>query len=327
VLSRYVQEDRRVIDAFQPHLVVGDLRWSLAVSAPLSGVPHATLANAYWSPRAEDPSLPLPEHPMVRALGPRVAGACFPLARPFVFRHFAEPLNRLRRKHGLSPIGSLRDVVTYGDHTLFADTPRLAPLTALGSTEHYLGAVRWSPPGSLPRSWGRDPLRAPVYVTLGSSGDVEVLPSVLRALDGLPVDVLVATAGRYGGARPHGMHLVDYAPGDLAARRAALVITNGGSSTGYQALAEGTPVLGLPHNLDQYLAMKAIERVGAGRLVRSGAAAPGELRSTIEQCLGDETLRRGAAEARADLESLDAAKRFRAFVERMTATGTQRLAL
>ena len=49
-------------------------------------------------------------------------------------------------------------------------------------------------------------------------------------------------------------------------------MSNGGSTTGYQALAEGRPVLGIPFNLDQYLASQAIERTGAGLVVRAGLA-------------------------------------------------------
>jgi UDP:flavonoid glycosyltransferase YjiC (YdhE family) len=33
-------------------------------------------------------------------------------------------------------------------------------------------------------------------------------------------------------------------PGDLAARKASVVVCNGGAGTGYQALAEGTPIVG-----------------------------------------------------------------------------------
>src|SRR5437660_912697 len=49
-LARYVEDDLRLIAQVKPDLVVGDLRWSLAVSGPVSGVKVASLCNAYWSP-------------------------------------------------------------------------------------------------------------------------------------------------------------------------------------------------------------------------------------------------------------------------------------
>jgi len=42
------------------------------------------------------------------------------------------------------------------------------------------------------------------------------------------------------------MHVVDMIPGDVAARKAAVVVCNGGAGTGYQALAEGTPIVSIP---------------------------------------------------------------------------------
>src|SRR5262245_28797067 len=67
-LRRYLNEDRALLAAVGPALVVGDLRWSLTVAAPLERVPHACLINAYWSPRAERDGWPLPDHPIVRLL-------------------------------------------------------------------------------------------------------------------------------------------------------------------------------------------------------------------------------------------------------------------
>ena len=96
-LAGYLEDDRRVLRAVRPALVVGDLRWSLTLSAPLAGVPHAALINAYWSPHAARDGFPLPEHPIVRLLGVPLASRYFPRALPAVFRHFAQPVNELRR--------------------------------------------------------------------------------------------------------------------------------------------------------------------------------------------------------------------------------------
>jgi hypothetical protein len=107
VLHRCIEADRQVILAIEPDLVVGDLRWSLAVSAPICGVPFASLINAYWSPFANRPGFPMPEHPIVRILGEKLAAKYFPRALPWVFAHFAAPLNAERRLAGLPEIGSL----------------------------------------------------------------------------------------------------------------------------------------------------------------------------------------------------------------------------
>ena len=78
VLRRYVASDLEVLQAVSPDLVIGDLRWSLAVSAPKLKVPLANLINAYWSPHARRAGFPMPDHPIVRWLGETLAARYFP---------------------------------------------------------------------------------------------------------------------------------------------------------------------------------------------------------------------------------------------------------
>jgi UDP:flavonoid glycosyltransferase YjiC (YdhE family) len=221
-----------------------------------------------------------------------------------VSAHFARPLNRLRRRHGLSPLGGLRQVNTWGDYTLYADTPGLVPTRALPPHHRYLGPVLWSPDLPLPEWWTRVPQDRPaIYVTLGSSGPAERLPELVGALARLPVEVLVATAG-WGGELPAlpNVWSAPFLPGQKAAARSALVVCNGGSATAYQALAEGVPVLGICSNMDQFMTMRCIEKAGAGLWLRAGqaraqdvAAAAGRLMNQMQY---GESARRIAEEFR-----------------------------
>src|SRR5690349_8101775 len=268
LLQRYVKEELSLFSRIQPDAVVGDFRLSLAASAPVAGVPYAALANAYWSPFAIRQGFPVPDHPLVKLLGEARAARHFPQAVPFVFSHFAKPVNDLRRAHRLSRLGSLLEVLTYGDEVMYAETPSMVPLAGAPSSHQFIGPVLFSPDVSCDAFFdGIDDILPSVYVTLGSSGHLGALPIVIEALAALPINVLVATAGRcqLPRAAPN-VHVTDFLPGDLAARRSLFVVSNGGSSTSYQALSEGVPVLGIPSNLDQYLAMTAIERAGAGIL-------------------------------------------------------------
>lgn len=321
-LARYAREDMCLLERVEPALVVGDLRLSLAVAAPKLGVTYAALINAYWSPFAPRDGFPMPEHPLIDLIGaPRVAPH-YHKALPFVFDHFARPLNSLRRRHGLPAVGSLLEALTHADHTLYPDCPELAPTRGLPASHHYLGHVAWSPGGALPaRVEALDPARPLIYLTLGSSGSLRVLDRVLLAVSRLPVQVLLASAGRFRRAQlPANVHAAEFVPGDAAARRAALVICNGGSSTAYQALAEGVPVLGLPFNFDQYLSMAAIERAGAGRMLRSGSARSSEIAAEIEHLLRSETHRAAARQVATALRRYDACGRFAAFAGEVLGT-------
>jgi UDP:flavonoid glycosyltransferase YjiC (YdhE family) len=147
--------------------------------------------------------------------------------------------------------------------------------------------VPWSPRVALsPALTQGDPAWPLVYVTLGSSGDVDALPAVLAGLEGLPLRGVLSTAGRRPpGEVPANFRVAEYVPGDVLARQAAFVVTNGGSATGYQALAAGAPVLGIPSNLDQYLTMQAIARAGAGVLLRSGGLTAAQVRAAAIRLL------------------------------------------
>ena len=273
-LRSYVREDVATIEDVKPDLIVGDFRLSLAVSAQLTGVPLITVANAYWSPYHRQTFVfPEYDYPLSRFVGQAVALRLFPVLRPLAFAAHAAPLNAVLREHGLHPIGhDIRTMYTCGDWTAYADIPQLVPTENPPPSHRYIGAILWSPSLPFPSWWHDLPADRPiVYVTLGSSGEGRALPRVLEALADAPLTVIASTAGRIQVRHaPANARIMDFVPGTEAARRSALVICNGGSPTTYQALAAGTPVLGLTsNNMDQHLNMAAVCRAGAGETLRA----------------------------------------------------------
>jgi UDP:flavonoid glycosyltransferase YjiC (YdhE family) len=132
----------------------------------------------------------------------------------------------------------------------------------------------------------------------------------------LPVDVLLATAGRPpSAALPNHVTAVPFADGKAACERASLVVHNGGASTGYQALAAGKPVLGIPSNLDQYLASERIDAQGAGLSLRSGALDEDQVEAAARVLLDDASFAAGARHLRAAFAACDASESFRRFVD------------
>lgn len=326
-LVRYVESELELLSRVRPELVVGDFRLSLSVSVPRSKLPLATLINAYWSPYAVRAGFPVPDHPIVSLVGPERAARYLDRALPKAFAHFAAPLDEVRKKFGLPEIGGLLEQLCFGDFTLYPDVPELVPTRELPAEHCYLGPVSWSPRVPLPEWWDSlDPSLPTIYVTLGSSGAEHVLPSVFEALGSLHANVLFARAGRNGHASrapelPAGANCRvfsgEFLPGDLAARRSALVISNGGASTSYQALAEGVPVLGIPYNLDQYLAMTAIEGASAGILLRAGSLTPKQVRDACVRLINSNELKRGALSVQAAFRGYDARDRFGALISRL----------
>jgi len=323
-LTAYVEDDLALIKKVKPDLIVGDFRLSLAVSAPVAGIPYAAVVNAYWSPYA-DIVYPVPDLPMTRVLGLSLAQRLFDVARPIAFTLHARPLNTVRRRYHLPPLGhDLRTVYTWGDYTLYADVPELVPTRPLPANHRHLGSPLWSARKPLPDWWGRIPADNPVVlVTLGSSGRADLLPMALSVLSELPITVLAVTAGKIDpGNVPATAFVADYLPLESAVRRAALVICNGGSLTSYQALDAGVPVLGVCSNMDQLLNMSAIERLGAGLSLRAAGVRPAQLREAVRKLLAAPSYTQAAKAAGDRFRQVDAGQRFRAFVSEILPTST-----
>jgi len=316
-LTRYVEDDLRVLDAVQPDLVVGDFRLSLSVSARLRRIPYISLMNAYWSPYVVQ-HYSVPHIPLTRLVPIRIANALFRMARPFAFASHSVPLNRVRRAFGLPSLGAdLRKVYTDADYSMYADVPDLFPPNRLPQQHAYIGPIIWAPPLPQPDWWDRVPEDKPiVYVTLGSSGQGRLLPRVLDALAELPVTVIAATAGTIDvAAAPANAFVASYLPGDLAARRAALVICNGGSPTSQQALAAGVPVLGIASNLDQFLNMSGVMKAGAGAILRADRFREKRLLRQVRAMLADPAVRAAAGRVAAAFSNYPTAQRMAGFLE------------
>jgi UDP:flavonoid glycosyltransferase YjiC (YdhE family) len=315
-LRAYVREDLEVLAETAPDLVVGDFRLSLSVSARVAGIPYATISNVYWSPYAQL-QFPMPELPLSRLVGIPLAKVVFGMVRPGAFALHTRPLNRLRREYGLTSLGyDLRRIYTDADHTLYADLPDFVPTVGLPANHHFLGPVLWSPAVATPPWWDEVPGDRPVlYLTLGSSGRSDLLGLVLDALADLPVTVLAATAARSRiGTIPGNARLADFLPGEQAAARARLVVCNGGSPTTQQALVAGTPVLGLVSNMDQHLNMGAVQRLGAGELLRAEAATKTTVRAAVERILAGPAYATAAARLARICSEVHAPSRFRAIL-------------
>lgn len=307
-LERYVEDDLALLRAVRPAVVVGDFRISLSVSARLAGVPYINVSNAYWSPHAQ-PRWHAPTMPWSRWLPASIDDAVFRAARPLAFRLHARPMRALARKHGLADSGTeLRQVYTEGDITLYADSPSLVPTFDRPASHRYLGLVDWSPAVPLPPWWSSLPATSrPIYVTLGSSGDASKLPRVLDGLARLGHPLVVAGAGAAIATSrlPAQVHVAEFLPGDVVARQSCLVVSNGGSPTGHQALLAGVPVLGIPDNLDQVLNMTYMQQAGVGEWLAPRDLDADRIERLARRMLGEPGLTRRASELGAGERSKD----------------------
>ncbi|MDI4656778.1 glycosyltransferase, partial [Xanthobacter autotrophicus] len=180
----------------------------------------------------------------------------------------------------------------------------------------HIGPLDFSPQIAPPLWWDAVPDDKPViYVNLGSSGEPALLEAILAGLAELPVTVIAATA--HPGIVldvPANAFVADYLPGDAAAARAALVICNGGASSGCQALVAGTPFLGIASNTDQLSYGTMVAKTGAAENLREDEVTAERVREMVARLLASPGYREAAQRLKQDFARYDAKANFVAFV-------------
>jgi UDP:flavonoid glycosyltransferase YjiC (YdhE family) len=273
VLKDYVAADRELIRRLRPDVVIGDMRLSLPISSRLEQTRCAVIINAYWSPYAKHRSV-LPELPLTRIIPPRLLGPVYRATEPIAFALHVAHMNRVRKEFGVPSLPlDLRRLYTDGDYVLYADVPEFLPTPGAPANHHYVGICDWAPPMARPDWWDRmlqDP-KPKVFISLGSSGPIRILPALLAALARLPVSVILSTSGRtvqMGSEMESRIYKAGLLPFVETARHSSMVVSHGGSGGLYPAIAAGTPVLAIPSNADQHLSTAVLVENGAGLRVR-----------------------------------------------------------
>jgi len=318
-LAAHVEQDMELIKAVGAEIIVSDFRLSLAIAARLSKIPLLNICNGYWSPYVLCEHLCAPDLAMARLIGYPLFDPIFRLAWPWASKFHVAAANRLRRRYGLTPYRSLRELYCDGDISMYADTPALVRLSDAASASHlFIGPLIWSPEMPLPPWWPEVAGRSEpsIYISLGSTGKVDLLPRIVDACRREGACCIVSTAGRgnFYGSAPD-VYTQAFLPGNQAAALSSLVICNGGSPTAYQALAQGCPVLGICSNLDQVMTMQGVAAAGAGEFMRAGEATFSRLRESIRRMRSQPRYAEGAQEIQASFASFDPNKLFPALVK------------
>lgn len=320
VLRGYIEQEQALFKQIRPALVIGDMRLSLPISARLASIPHAILMNAYWSPYTRLRTV-LPALPITRFLPPSLILSIFRRIEPRVYAFHVAAVNEIRREYGMPPLPpDIRAMYTDGEYVLYPDVPEFVSCTNLPNHHRYMGVCDWSTPLEKPAWW--DEMRADpkpkVFVGMGSSGRLDVLPRLLRVLRQMPVSVLLATSGRQIPTELRGVYVANLLPFAEAAAESSLVVCNGGSGSVYPALAAGAPVLGIAANADQQLTTAVLEENGAGLGLRIEHSSERNIRAAVEKLLYRSEYRERARKWAEIFRRYDAGARFREFADKVT---------
>ena len=310
-MESYVSEEMALFKKINPSLIVSDLRFTVSISAELSHITYATLANVHWSPFRDLGFDPVPK--MAKRSTVRKIIESF---IPWKYTSATATFNTFRKRYGLPLLKGYCDLATCADYTLYTEPPGFIPTLPMPDNHLFLGPILWSPDIPKPPWWQTwDPRLPLIYVTLGSTGVARQLPEILQVLQELPVTIIVTTAARV--QLPNtasNVYVADYLPGMEICRLATVTLCNGGSATAYQALSQGTPVVGIWSNIDQYLTMMIIERAGAGLCCSAVSHDPREMQHFISTVLEDARYRAGANRIAESFRHYDACQRFQQFI-------------
>lgn len=324
-LDNYVKAELILFEKIKPDLVIGDLRPSLSVSAVISNIPYINITNAYWSPYALLSRFPVPCSEQIannlpkgktgRAILKLIAlASSAKVAKVHAIQ--GEGLNQIRQSYKLRPFDSYLAGFTAGDITLYADLPALVPTINPPSNNLYIGPIDWSPNVARPSWWSQIEDKKPlVYVNLGSSGWQKVIPIIVESLLSAGFYVMLGSASKLSGLPVSSrLYVTDLISGSEACNKADLVVCNGGSPTVYQALISGTPVIGIPCNMDQLLFMQYVERSKIGISLRVDTICKKDIISSAEHIISNAKFRDNIAVLRSDPFMLRGANKFQDIV-------------
>ncbi|SCF21428.1 glycosyltransferase, MGT family [Micromonospora viridifaciens] len=194
--------------------------------------------------------------------------------------------------------------------SLVTTAPDLEEAAALPANARITGPV-WPAGAPAPTPHVRQPR---ILVSLSSIyyvGQRAVLQSIMDAVAGLPVQVVVTTGHsiRPDEIRPPAnVEVHQFLPHAPILPTVSLVVGHAGHSTTVQALAHDLPMILIPMSSlgDQPAVARAVARQGAATVLRRSASV-GDIRAAIEQMLGDGPHRAAAARLGRQIRSADGA--------------------
>lgn len=310
LLEKQIKEDLLLIEKLKPSLVIGDFHLSLNISARIAKVPYMTLTNLHWA-TFEPQDLPTPDIPPLRAMGYTMAQFIFKNVishfLPLIMNKQAKEFNRLRRKHSLPPYALLTDSYIDADIVGLCDIPLESTSKPLPAHCVFLGPICGDSTQDLP-SWFHQlsTAKKKVYINLGSSGDHSIVESLLKSLANLDITIVVGAPNSHIDQLKTQFPQVFYSnnlPGSALCQWADVVIFNGGSPSGHQALLEGKPVIAITTNPDQVLNMKKLESFSFVRHYRNWNLNTEKINADVEFFLNSPQIQKEAQQYAVKLKS------------------------
>jgi UDP:flavonoid glycosyltransferase YjiC (YdhE family) len=236
------------------------------------------------------------------------------------------PFNRLAAELGLPQFRSLLDMMA-GDLTLVMDTPEVLGITpeelARYEPRHperfhrppryrYGGACFARLPDAVPEQVSRhfETPRTRLYCGMGVSGSPRVLRKVIDIVGDLDLQALIVTTTILDEAPKSASErvlLTPHVPAHLVNPLADIALTHGGAGTVQTAIYAGTPLVGVPMQLEQAGNLSLVQRQGAGIVLSRLDLTRSKLGRALERLASDPRWRENMRRLKALQDRVDGA--------------------
>lgn len=254
-LTDFRKSDAHLINEIKPDLIINDFRLSAYSVAKSSNIPFINLIQYHWHPQFKKENL-LPYVKPVKIFGRRLSSLLSPLISPLILNSQLKTINQFLNTNNIQNCENIYEFYCAGDYLTFPDTPSIFNSPQLRSNEFFMGPLIWKNTETpWPTDWPHEKTsQKSIYLTMGSTGNHNLIPKLAQALSAENFRLFISTSGhKYKNMPTKNTYLSDFVPAESVLALSQLIICNGGTSTTYHGIANGTPVFAFPTNMDQYL--------------------------------------------------------------------------
>jgi UDP:flavonoid glycosyltransferase YjiC (YdhE family) len=213
---------------------------------------------------------------------------------------WVKPFNRVRKSLGLRTKNNFFDQMA-GELILMPDFAAFKGME-ITDTALPIGPLAWEPKDEevlahvdretvvrFQAFLDSAPERPLVYLTMGSTGTLDLFRTVIAALKDKPYRLAITTGGQFDipslGELPSSVFAIPFYTGNRILEKAAVTINHGGSGSAYQAMAAQVPQIMIPTHPDQQWNADIVQGEGAGIRLRHRGLTEGKIAEAVEALL------------------------------------------
>jgi MGT family glycosyltransferase len=274
------------------YLLIDPMWWGASTAAEASGLPWATIAHNPVTFRGVGVDIRGPGLLPPRGLFGRLRYRALWFAmRANEDAVLLNTINAVRGVRHLPLVRHARDI-DLRPPLILATTaePFEYPRRDWPEALRFVGTLSWEPTVNQPK-WVQQLDRRPVVLICGPTipelPEAEGWPFVaMRALAHEPFQVIATLpTGPAHDMVPANARVERFIPHSALLGRAVCVICHGGWGITQKALAQGVPVVAIPHGYDRFEVARRLEVSGAGVMIPGSLLTPNKLRSAVREAM------------------------------------------